>query len=155
METAIGIRVNPNQVYYCVVTGQFSEFEIKLLDKIITPKALEVPEQLKFLRSTLGDIINENNVTRACIRIAEPNAQSVNIPRMYMEGVIQELIASSTIEKYYVGQISSISAKLGIDRSEFKPLVSGQQIFQNIDMWGNINLEERECLMASNSALNL
>lgn len=155
METAIGIRVSPAQVYFSIVSELEDEIEIKLIDHIVIPKALEIPEQLKFLRSTLSDIINENKILTACIRITESNARTVNIPRIYMEGVIQELIANSSINKYYIGQISSISAKLGIDRSDFKPYVKNEKVFMDIDIWPEISLEERESIMASISALKL
>jgi len=155
MKTSIGIRVSPEKVYFSVVNEQDEVLEIKLVDGIVIPKSLETPEQLKFLRNTLSDIIFENKITLACIRITESNARKVSIPRIYMEGVIQELIASSTIQKYYVGQISSISAKLGMDRELFKPLAKGKEVFMEIDIWNDICLENRESLMASISALNI
>ncbi len=143
MKTSIGIRVSPEQVYFSVVNEQDEVLEIKLVDRIVVPKSLETPEQLKFLRSTLGDIIFENKITLACIRITESNARKIRIPRIYMEGVIQELIASSTIQKYYVGQISSISAKLGMDRELFKPLAIGKEVFIELKIWKDICLEDR------------
>lgn len=155
MKTSIGIRVNPNQVSYCILTGTPDEFEIKQIDKIVNPKSLEIPEQLKFIRSTIYDIINENQVKFACIRTTESNAQQISVPRIYMEGVIQELFASSTITKYFVGQISSISSKLGIERAEFKPFANAENIFLGIENWKQLSLEEREAFMASLSALNL
>lgn len=155
MQTAIGIRANPNQVSYCVLDGSADQFEIKLIDKIINPKSLDVPEQLKFIRSTLCDIINENNVSVACIRITESSARQTSVHRTYIEGVIQELIASSTIKKYYIGQISNISSRLGIDRTDFKLFANGQKTFLEIEIWDDLSLEERESLMASTSAFNL
>src|SRR5690606_11444603 len=116
MKKSIGIRVTPSTVYFSVVSYENEELEITLVDKINNPKALSIPEQLKFLRNTLCDIINEFGITNACIRITESNAQSVNITRIYIEGVIQELFASSTIVKYYVGQIAIISDILVIAR---------------------------------------
>jgi len=154
MEISIGIRANPSQVNYCILTGEFQQFEVKIIDKIINPKSLDVPEQLKFIRSTLCDIINENKVTVACIRITESNAQQINISRIYLEGVIQELIASSTIQRYYIGQISNISSKLGIQRADFKPYVNGLKKFLEMEIWGDLSQEERECVLASVSALN-
>ena len=65
MRTAIGIRANPNKITYCILSGNIDEFEIKLLDEVVLPKALDIPEQLKFIRSTLCDIINENKATVA------------------------------------------------------------------------------------------
>lgn len=155
MKISIGLRANPNQVCYSIIKEQEDSLEVFLVDKIIVPKSLEVPEQLKFIRSTLLDIINENGVTLACIRIAESSARQTNIPRTYLEGVVQELIASSTIIKYYVGQISNISAKLDIERADFKPYAEGRNVFMDMEIWSDLSLEERESIMAAVSALNL
>jgi hypothetical protein len=154
MRKAIGIRANPNEVTYSIIEGTSDEFEVVIIDKVVNPKSLELPEQLKFIRNTFSDIINENKVNIACIRITESNARRINTSRMYIEGVIQELIASSTIENYYVGQISNISAKLGIDRSDFKPFVEGKKTFLDMDIWKDLTKEERECFLASVSTLN-
>jgi|SRR5690554_55691 len=155
MNRTIGIRVTPTIIYYSVVTELKDEIEITILDKINNPKALIVPEQLKFLRNTLCDIINEFKINKACIRIAESTAQKINIDRVYIEGVIQELFASSTVENYFVGQISNISSHLGIDRSDFKPYAEGENIFLEIEDWKSHSLEKRECIMAAVSALNI
>ena len=116
---------------------------------------MNIPEQLKFIRNTLCDIINEFEITNACIRITESNAKSISIQRIYIEGVIQELFASSTIIKYYVGQISNISSNLGIERAKFKPYAEGKEVFSEINNWKTYSIEERESLMASISALNI
>ena len=155
MNRSIGIRVTPSVVYFSIVSSENEELEIMLVDKIINPKALSIPEQLKFLRNTLCDIINEFSITNACIRITESNAQSINISRIYIEGVIQELFASSTIVKYYVGQISNISANLGIERTAFKPFAEGKESFMEIENWRNFSLEQRESIMSAISALNI
>jgi hypothetical protein len=152
---SIGIRVTPASIYYTIVESKDEELEIIVIDKINNPKALIVPEQLKFLRNTLCDIINEFKITNACIRVTESTAQSTSIIRVYIEGVIQELFASSTIEKYFVGQISNISSNLGIDRSDFKPYAEGKEIFLEIENWKKYSLEQRESFMSAVSALNL
>lgn len=155
MIKSIGIRVTPSTIYFSVVSYQNEEIEIKLVDRINNPKALELPEQLKFLRNTLCDIINENDIDNACIRITESIAQTPSIERIYIEGVIQELFASSTIKKYYVGQISSISAKLGFDKENFKEYSKGKQNYLDIEDWKSYSEEERESLMSAISAVNL
>lgn len=155
MKSAIGIRANPNTVHFCIVNEIQEGIEIKILDKIVVPKALDVPEQLKFLRSTFKDIIKENEVRTGCIRITESNAKKVNINRIYMEGVIQELFANSSIIKYFIGQIASISARLGIERTDFKPYIDGEDTFMDIGIWGAINNLERESILAAVSALNI
>jgi len=155
MKKSIGIRVTPSTLYFSIVSYESEVLEIIVVDKINNPKALNIPEQLKFLRNTLCDIINEFNITHACIRITESSAQSISVPRIYIEGVIQELFASSTIIKYYVGQISNISANLGIERNMFKPYAEGREVFLEIDDWKSYSLEERESLMSAISALNI
>ena len=156
METAIGIRANPNKITFCIIClNSETDIEIKIIDKIIIPKSLSVPEQLKFVRYTLSDIITENRISKACIRIAESTAQQTSIPRVYVEGIIQELIATSPINDYYVGQISSISSKLGISRRDFKPNADGQKTFLEIDNWKSYTVEERESIMSASSTINL
>lgn len=155
MQKSIGIRVTPSTLFFSIVTYENEVLEITVVDKINNPKALNIPEQLKFLRNTLCDIINEFSITNACIRITESNVKSINIPRIYIEGVIQEIFASSSVIKYYVGQISSISANLGIDRADFKPYAEGKKVYNEIENWSSYSLEERESLMSSISALNI
>lgn len=155
MTKSIGIRVTPSTIYLSIISTDGKNLEIILVDKINNPKALEVPEQLKFLRNTLCDIINEFDIDKACIRITESIAQTPNILRTYIEGVIQELFASSTIKKYYVGQISSISSKLGFDKNQFKLYSEGKQSYLDMDNWTNFSLEERESIMSAISAINL
>lgn len=155
MRRSIGIRVSPSTIFYSIVSYENEELLIEIVDKINNPKALSIPEQLKFIRNTLCDIINQFKISNACIRITESSARSPSIPRIYIEGVIQELFASSTISKYYVGQISSISKNLGIDRENFKPFSNGVKNFLEIDNWDTYILEQRESLMSAISAINI
>ncbi len=152
--TSIGIRVKPDAVIYSLIRENNHEKEVILVDKVNVPVALQIPEQLKFIRSTFLDIIYENAINLACIRITEPTARTISIERINMEAVIQELIASSTIEKYYVGQISNISAKLGMARENFKTILMSKtcDFFED---WNNFNKEEKESLLASLSAFNI
>lgn len=155
MAAAIGIRANPNAVHFCVLDQEADDINIRIIDKVIVPKVLDAPEQLKFIRNTFQDIINENKVIRACIRITESNAQRISISRVNIEAVLQELIASSTIEKYFIGQISSISAKLGIERSAFKPFVMGEKNFMELELWPELSPEAREAVMACFGSIKL
>lgn len=156
MLRSIGIRVSPTVIYFSVAENSSDE-ELTLLvvDKIVNPKALETPEQLKYIRNTLNDIIHEFQVTRACIRIPEATTRNPSIQRTYIEGVIQELFASSPIEKYLVGQISNISAYLNIPRTDFKPLAQGKQVFLEMEDWNELKAEERESILASVCSLEI
>ncbi len=154
--TSIGIRVKPEAVIYSIIKEEGEDREIILIDKVNVPIALEVPEQLKFIRSTFLDIIFENQVNLACIRITEPTAQKISIERINIEAIMQELIASSSIEKYYVGQISTISAKLGIARENFKPLIDSKaKDCEFFNGWNKYNKEQKESLLAALSAFNI
>ena len=152
--TSIGIRVKPDCIIYSIIKENDGNKEIILIDKVNVPIALEVPEQLKFIRSTFLDIIYENKVNRACIRITESMALKPSIERINIEAVIQELIASCTVEKYFVGQISNISAKLGMARENFKKIIESKEC-DFIEEWSNFNKEETESLLAALSAFNI
>ncbi len=152
---SLGIRVTPKIVYYAITKQEDENRNLMICDKIIVPAALPVPEQLKFLRDTFLDIIYENGVKNACIRVIEANAQSYDYDRAQIEGVLQEMIASSTIERYYLGRIASMSNRLGIDRKEYSTLLTAESC-AFIPEWGDTkNKEKREAMLASYSALNL
>lgn len=152
--TSIGIRVKPDRVIYSIIQENDQQRELLIVDKVNIPIALQIPEQLKFIRNTFLDIIYENQVNRACIRITEALALKPSIERINIEAIIQELIASSIIEKYFVGQISNISAKLGIARKNFKEIIesSSYSFFKD---WNKYKSEEKESILASLSALSL
>ena len=153
--TSLGIRVTPKEVYYAITKSEDGNVSLLICDKIVVPLFLNVPEQLKFLRDTLLDIIYENEVKNACIRVVEANAQSYDYHRLYIEGVLQEMIASSTIEHYYLGRIASMSNRLGIDRKAFAALMASDKC-DFIPEWNEIkNKEKREAMLASYSAFNL
>ncbi|WP_197971404.1 hypothetical protein [Citrifermentans bremense] len=122
-------------------------------EKIKIPAAMEIPTALKFVRSNLLDVLREYDIQRAGIRVTEPNAQQFNVPRIQIEGVIQEAFASSSVEGYYVGQISSISARLGIQRADFKKYISGELEYE-VEGWGDLSAHEREALLCAIGAAN-
>jgi hypothetical protein len=151
---SIGIRVTPSHIVYSILKENGDSTEIALLDKLNVPVALQIPEQLKFIRNTFIDIIYENKVNLACIRITESTSKQISIERVNMEAIIQELIASSCIEKYYAGQISSITAKIGIKRELFKGIIASRDC-EYFEDWGKFNKEQKESLLAALSAFNL
>lgn len=154
--TSIGIRVKPDAVIYSVIQETDDSKEIIVIDKVNVPIALEIPEQLKFIRSTFLDIVLENQINLACIRVTESIVRKISVERINIEAVIQELIASSSIEKYYVGQIATISAKLGIAREKFKPIIESKESkCEFFDDWNQYNKEEKESLLAALSAFNI
>lgn len=143
----IGVRASPTEVTYCIFDP--NNDAIINIGKINIPKSLNVPEQLKHIRLNLLDVLREYEVLEAGIRILEPTAQSISVERVQIEGVIQEAFASSNVKSYYIGQISSISARVGIDRTEFKPLVEGETILDGFENWHDLSKTEREAALCA------
>lgn len=114
----IGIRAGPGAVTFAVIDTK--DNSVINVEKIKIPAAFERPDALKYVRSNLLDILREYHVEQAGIRVTESVADA-STERIQLEGVIQEAFASSELKAYYVGQISSISARLGIDENGSSP----------------------------------
>ncbi|MCG7392900.1 hypothetical protein MHY87_08290 [Microvirga sp. ACRRW] len=147
----IGIRAAPRVVTFAVYDSEAER--IINVEEIKIPAAFSMPDGLKYLRSNLLDVLREYEVGQAGVRVTEPSAQSPSVERIQIEGVIQEAFASSNLAKYYVGQISSISSRLGIDRARFKPLVDGENAY-DIENWDKMTKEQREAVLCAVGATN-
>ena len=145
----IGIRAAPTFVVFAIFDTEASE--VLTVEKILIPVAFDLPDALKYARSNLLDILREFKVEKAGIRMTEPNAKTVSIARVQLEGVILEAFASSELQAYYIGHISSISSRLGIDRTEFKPMVENKQT-PDIESWSEMEREEREAILCAKGA---
>lgn len=148
----IGLRVSASEITYAIYDNV--NRNIITADEIIYPKALDAPEALKYIRNTILDIIRENGICRAGIRTAEPMAQSVAVERIQIEGVIQEALASSTVERYYHGPISVIAAKIGMAREEFKKSLGKEGTFQDVENWNKNSDKEKEAILTAIGAVN-
>lgn len=151
---AIGIRVSPRHVFYAVVeTGD--DREVLAVASLIVPPALDLPQQLHFIRTTILDLMAEYEVRRAGIRLTEPTAKSTSVERLNLEGVIQELLSSSDVEAYFAGPIATIAARLGeADRSRVKEYFEGQS-FMGLEGWSDYTREKRESVVTAVAAARL
>ncbi|MGV2886804.1 hypothetical protein Q0F98_05680 [Paenibacillus amylolyticus] len=122
---SIGIRVSPSEVNFCVTQKINGELSIVTFDKIIIPKALDVPSQLAYVRTNLNSIFIEYNIIKAGIRVHEGNTQNLSIERIYLEGVIQELLADCTVHKYFLGKLSSIAKLIEEPVAKVKEYIEG------------------------------
>jgi hypothetical protein len=147
----IGIRATPNEVIFAIFDSDANE--IINVENIVIPAAMGTPGSLKYLRNNLLDILREYEVSSAGIRITESTARTVSIERVQIEGVIQEAFASSNLLKYYVGQIACISAKLSMDRSDFKKYVAGELNY-DVAGWKKHSANEREAILCAIGAVN-
>jgi hypothetical protein len=127
---------------------------VENIEKLRIPLAFATPDKLKYVRSNLLDILREYRIQRAGVRITEPNAQRPSFDRIQIEGVIQEAFASSELQSYFVGQISSIASKLGRNRTELLPLINGDRDYPGISGWSSMNPSTREALLCAMAAAN-
>lgn len=155
MSVSIGIRAKPKEIYYSIIKNDGDTTEILSCSKLIIPVSLKLPEKLKYVRTTFLDIIFEFRAVKAGIRITESFAPNEDSSRVCFEAVIQELLASSSVERYFVGQIASISAKLHFPKDNFKKYVSGELNFEEVESWGNFNKEQKESILVGLASLNL
>jgi hypothetical protein len=148
----IGLRVSVSEITYAI----YDDVDKRLIsvDEIIYPKALDAPEALKYIRNTILDIIRENEICRAGIRTTEPMAQSTSIERIQIEGVIQEALASSTVERYFHGPIAVIASRLGVPREDFKKSLGRDGVFPGVENWNENNDKEREAILTALGAVN-
>lgn len=147
--TAIGFRVSPKKVTYAVVRGSADGvFTLAGLGEVCIPYALEAPRQLRFVRTALLDIIEETSSTRAGLRIAESTALKRDPFRLNVEGIVQELLASSEVEHFVAGPIATIASLLGErDRKVVKQLISGKQPSMLVVEWSQLDEMQREAAL--------
>ena len=79
--------------------------------------------------------MREYKISIAGIRVAESNAQNLDVTRLHIEGVIQEAFSSSNVEKYFVGRKNSIASKLNMTGKELESVFKGDKVFELIDNW--------------------
>lgn len=163
---AIGLRVLSNhRVYYTIIeSGDNTDLIYRDISYINVPLALSDPERLNFVRNTILDIMNEYGVTRAAIRISEvggkyaPRVSQIAIERFNLEGVIQESLASCSVERFVAGRIGTLSSLAALAPKVFKKLADGEERFEHFpesENWFDLSLEERESALACFAALNL
>lgn len=147
----IGIRAAPGSVTFAVYDSV--DQSIVNVEQIVVPAAFDTPDALKYIRSNLLDVLREYEITRAGVRATEPSAQSPSVARIEIEGVIKEAFASSDLEAFYIGHISSIASRLGIERANLKPIIDGE-VDPGIEHWGRMNKEQREAILCAKGAVN-
>jgi hypothetical protein len=58
------------------------------------------------------------------------------------------------LSAYFCGQISTIAAKLGMKRSDFKLYIEGNKNFEEIENWGDHGKEEKEAILTALGAVH-
>jgi len=143
----IGIRAEPHSITFAIFDSV--ENQIVNVESIKVPRALKTPDALKYIRNNILDVLLEYNVMNGCIRIAENFSQNQNTTRTYIEGVIQESFASSNLKKYLIGQVVSISSKLGIESGDFKKYINGEIDYEAVENWNQHSKVQKEAIFAA------
>ena len=118
------------------------------------PQALTVPDALKYIRNNVLDVIREYGITKAGIRITEYTEFRLNRERLQIEGVLQEAFASSNLDSYYLGQVVSISSRVGLEKGEFAKCIEGSSTFRSIGNWMSHSKAQREAIICAVGAEN-
>ncbi|ONG66649.1 hypothetical protein BKK42_29005 [Bacillus cereus] len=147
MESAIGIRVSPKEIYYTIFqqdeTGVLEYFN----EVLIIPKALDVPRKLSYIRTTLYSLICEYGIKNAGLRIVEGNSNNNDSFRINIEGVIQELLANSTVDTYFTGRLDTIGSKLKQNKTMMKQCRDGDINIFGIPEWDKMSKNHRESFL--------
>lgn len=155
---SLGIRVTPKCIYFAIVKAD-KDITLKVVDKIIIPVCMDIPDQLCFVRTTVFSVIREYDIKHAGIRRIEDNlpVKKLNpiITRAYFEGVIQELISNCSIERYFSGKIQTVAKLLSQPSDIVKQLFDGNKNLFNINKWDEYTKEERECISCAIAAIGI
>lgn len=151
---SVGFRAAPKYVYFTIIDSDDKTFQIITCSKVIVPKALNIPEQLSFVRNCLFSIIQEYKAINAGIKVIESIANP-NAERIYIEGVIQELTSNCCIEKYFTGTKSTLARMLGEKVTAISSYIDGKSSFAKIDNWDKFSKEERESIITAVAASSL
>ncbi|GAA0469661.1 hypothetical protein [Tatumella punctata] len=127
----LGVRAAPKVASFVVYCTE--DKELKCVDVIKIPQTLSTPEQLKYIRNNILDILREFDVSLAAIRVCEANAQKPSIDRLYLEGVIQEAFSSSNVRNYYILRKQGIYSRLGINSKEYDSAIQGEKKVMDVD----------------------
>lgn len=148
----MGLRAAPKLVTFAIFDSDRNE--ILNVEDIQIPAAFEWPVALKYLRSSILDVLREYGVGRAGVRTSEPVAKSLSVERIQIEGVIQEAFASSSLQGYFAGPIAVGAAMLRIDRTTFKPMAKEGRNDMEVDGWEDMSEVRREAVLYAMGAAN-
>lgn len=158
----IGLRVYSNsKVYYAIIDKRPSgALKYRNVDFLNVPLALEPPDRFNFIRNIILDILIEYSVESAVLRLSEKPASLTSsvVDRYFLEGVIQEALASCSVDKFRVGPISVLSGLLKWPRDDFKKYAEAEKHLDGFEWtkdWKKLSKEERESVLACLASLNL
>jgi hypothetical protein len=145
----LGVRAAPKVASFVVYCSD--DKELKCVDVIKVPQTLSTPEQLKYIRNNILDILREYNVSLAAIRVCEASSQKLSIERLYIEGVIQETFSSSNVKDYFILRKQGIYSRLGLSTKEYDSAINGDLSVRGIDT-SNFDSATNEAILSALAA---
>jgi hypothetical protein len=154
MLRSIGIRVAPKFINFTVCEKkEDGSVKIIAIEKIVVPIALKQEKKLSYIRTTLLSIFTEFKIDKAGIRITESVSMTMDIFRVYLEGVIQELLATCNIQNYFLATLNSIASYLEEQTETIKGFISGDDTLVGVTL--PKSKETRESVLTALAAINL
>lgn len=147
---SLGIRAEPSKAVFVIYNQD--ENKIQNIEKILIPSILNKPEQLKYARNCILDILREYKVELAGIRVTESNSKNQNQDRVLLEAIFMESFASSNIKSYFVGRMTSICSKLKITKNEYQETISGKDTLEIKNWPSKPNKEAIEAILVAVAA---
>jgi hypothetical protein len=154
----IGFFYSKESIYYCVGESSEESFNILSFSQLRIPKALNVPDQLSFIRANIQSIFMEYNISGAYIKLIEPYntaiARTVNQLRHYVEGVIQECISDSNLTVYGAGTLADMAKTIGWTVKDLRALIERSNP-EHQKQFGDLTKDKLTAMMAAYTAGSL
>lgn len=155
----IGFRAGPNEVYYTICERTDVDSAEVTLDRaqLVVPSALEGPDLLRFIRINIRDVILSHDPEAGFVKQADYHPQSSkSTARIYLEGVIQEAVASSNILHFDSGQKHQLGNLLNMSQRDLKEFKTGDRIYMRLPDWSKgTNDAPRESVLSAVAATYL
>jgi hypothetical protein len=132
---AIGFRADNSEVWWAVVEGTIDDPVLVARDRLRPPKAHGPEERLAWLRRRVLLLIQEYAPDCGGVRFPETTGRGHvrMFPRIRVEGVLVEALASSKLTSLVCGPLKTISSSLDSERAK-KYLEEGD--LRGIDLQG-------------------
>ncbi|MEO1770272.1 MULTISPECIES: hypothetical protein [Enterococcus] len=146
----VGLRVEPRIINYTIIKDNGDFFP----DKLMVPVYLDMPRRLSYIRSNLLSIIKENGISYIGLRVIEPQANNINLDRVNIEGVIQELMCDCKIEGYKTFIKSQIKSALHLDDfKQLKDLCANVSVSSpddiHLEYWNSLSVNQKESILVA------
>ncbi len=146
--TSIGIRVEPKTIHLALINDDIHTFKINV------PLSLGTPQKLKYIRTTVLDILRQYEVQSGGIREQESTTYKPNIDRAQIEAVIVEAFASSSLKNYFYGRLVTMARLNRIPHAQIKDNIAGKMNTLDISGWDEYSEQFRESILCAIGAKN-